>query len=53
MNAAFDSPHSLPPPSAELAYVFRHALVRDAAYHLQMPGDRARLHGLAFALIEA
>jgi len=38
--------------SAETAYLFRHALLRDAAYQLQLPGDRARLHGLAFALIE-
>lgn len=28
---------------AELAYLFRHALLRDAAYQLQLPGDRARL----------
>ena len=41
------------PMHAELAYLFRHALMRDAAYHLQMPADRARLHGLAFAPIEA
>ncbi len=27
--------------SAETAYLFRHALLRDAAYQLQMPGDRA------------
>ncbi|MBI2922018.1 MAG: tetratricopeptide repeat protein [Planctomycetes bacterium] len=39
--------------SAEVAYLFRHAVLRDAAYQLQLPGDRARLHGLAFALIEA
>ncbi|MBI2920619.1 MAG: tetratricopeptide repeat protein [Planctomycetes bacterium] len=38
--------------SAETAYSFRHALLRDAAYQLQLPGDRARLHGLAFLLIE-
>lgn len=37
---------------AELAYVFRHALLRDAAYSLQLPGDRAKLHELAFYLIE-
>ncbi|KAF0245292.1 MAG: hypothetical protein FD180_1697 [Planctomycetota bacterium] len=39
--------------SAETAYLFRHALLRDAAYQLQLPGDRARLHGLAFEVIEA
>ncbi|MCC6466026.1 MAG: tetratricopeptide repeat protein [Planctomycetes bacterium] len=37
---------------AETAYLFRHALVRDAAYSLQLPGDRARLHELAFHVIE-
>jgi len=37
---------------AESAYVFRHALLRDAAYQLQLPGDRARLHALAFEVIE-
>ncbi|KAF0240548.1 MAG: hypothetical protein FD180_4879, partial [Planctomycetota bacterium] len=38
--------------NAESAYFFRHALMRDAAYQLQMPGDRAKLHALAFAAIE-
>jgi tetratricopeptide (TPR) repeat protein len=38
--------------SAESAYLFRHAVLRDAAYQLQLPGDRARLHALAFALME-
>ncbi|MBZ0135996.1 MAG: tetratricopeptide repeat protein [Planctomycetes bacterium] len=37
---------------AETAYLFRHALLRDAAYQMQMPGDRAKLHELAFYLIE-
>lgn len=37
---------------AEQAYLFRHALLRDAAYQLQLPADRARLHGLAAALLE-
>jgi tetratricopeptide (TPR) repeat protein len=41
--------HSL---SAETAYVFRHAILRDAAYQLQLPGDRGRLHGLALEVIE-
>lgn len=40
-------------PGAETAYLFRHALLRDAAYELQMPGARATLHGLAFSLMEA
>ena len=38
--------------SAEMAYLFRHALLRDAAYELQLPGDRARLHEIAFFVIE-
>ena len=38
--------------SAETAYLFRHALMRDAAYQLQPPGDRGKLHALAFFLIE-
>lgn len=37
---------------AELAYVFRHALLREAAYQLQMPADRARLHALVVEIIE-
>lgn len=37
---------------AEAAYLFRHALLRDAAYQLQLPTRRARLHRLAFGLIE-
>ena len=38
---------------AEQAYVFRHALVRDAAYQLQLPGARAQLHALAADALEA
>ncbi|MCE9581392.1 MAG: hypothetical protein K8T20_02630, partial [Planctomycetes bacterium] len=38
--------------NAEGAYLFRHALLRDAAYQLQLPGDRALLHGLAFSVME-
>jgi len=57
VNAPFDSLRSLRAEpsmnSAETVYLFRHALLRDAAYQLQLPGDRARLHGLAFAVIEA
>ena len=37
---------------AEHIYLFRHALLRDAAYQLQLPGDRARLHALAFGVLE-
>lgn len=36
--------------SAETAYAFRHALVRDAAQQLMMPSTRSRLHALAFEL---
>ena len=38
--------------SAEQAYLFRHALMRDAAYELQLPRERAQLHQKAFELIE-
>lgn len=41
--------HSL---SAEQAYMFRHALLRDAAYQLQPPTARARLHALVVRIIE-
>ncbi|MCC7509336.1 MAG: tetratricopeptide repeat protein [Planctomycetes bacterium] len=37
---------------AEQAYLFRHALLRDAAYSLQMPSARAKLHLLALRLLE-
>ena len=39
--------------NAETAYLFRHALLRDAAYQLQLPSKRARLHRLAFESLEA
>ena len=39
--------------SSEHVYLFRYALVRDAAYDLQLPADRARLHAQALAMIEA
>ncbi|KAF0240456.1 MAG: hypothetical protein FD180_4929, partial [Planctomycetota bacterium] len=48
-DGSSDSNRSL---TAEKTYLFRHALLRDAAYQLQLPGDRARLHALAFAVIE-
>lgn len=38
---------------AEDAYLFRHALLREAAYQLQLPSKRARLHRLAFESYEA
>ncbi|MCZ7608119.1 MAG: hypothetical protein M5U25_19150 [Planctomycetota bacterium] len=37
---------------AETAYLFRHALVREAAYELQPPGERAALHALALGILE-
>lgn len=40
-------------PDAETAYLFRHALIRDAAYDLQLPATRGQLHGLALRIIEA
>ena len=38
---------------AEAAYLFRHALLRDAAYTLQLPAERGALHRLALELIPA
>lgn len=37
---------------AEQIYLFRHALVRDAAYELHLPGERRQLHGIAFDVLE-
>ncbi len=38
--------------NAETAYLFRHALLRDTAYQLQLPSDRAKLHAIALRVIE-
>jgi tetratricopeptide (TPR) repeat protein len=38
--------------TAEQAYLFRHAAVRDVAYSLQPPSERARLQGIAVKAIE-
>lgn len=46
------SPESELQAGAEQAYLFRHAVSRDAAYELQLPADRERLHGLAFHAME-
>jgi predicted ATPase len=40
-------------PSGEDTYLFRHALTRQAAYDLLPPSDRARLHELAAASLDA
>ena len=37
---------------AERAYLFRHGLLRAAAYELQMPHDRAGLHHLVLDIVE-
>lgn len=37
---------------AEQAYAFSHTLLRDAAYQLQLPEDRAQLHALALRCFE-
>lgn len=39
--------------TGEAAYIFRHAVVRDAAYQLMPPGDRALLHHEALLHLEA
>ncbi|MCA8944721.1 MAG: hypothetical protein KDB29_00690, partial [Planctomycetes bacterium] len=41
--------HDIP---AEQAYLFRHAMLREAAYELHLPSTRSALHGLALNLIE-
>lgn len=38
---------------AESAYLFRHAMLREAAYQLQLPGERARRHADVIAILEA
>ncbi|MBX3460571.1 MAG: tetratricopeptide repeat protein [Planctomycetes bacterium] len=42
----------MPEPTAERAYLFRHALMRSAAYELQMPAQRASLHAFAAHALE-
>lgn len=39
--------------SGEVAYLFRHAVMREAAYQLQLPSSRGQLHGLALEILEA
>lgn len=39
-------------PPAEQAYLFRHAVVRDAAYELQPPDNRAALHAHVIEIVE-
>lgn len=40
-------------PFAESAYLFKHALLRDAAYQLHLPTERASLHALSLLALEA
>lgn len=40
-------------PAAETVYMFRHALMRDAAYAMQPPSERARLHALLLEVTQA
>jgi tetratricopeptide (TPR) repeat protein len=37
---------------AEDAYLFRHAIVRDAAYQMQLPTDRSHLHSVSLSLLQ-
>ncbi len=39
--------------NAEQAYIFRHAVVRDAAYQLQLPSVRRKLHEHAANILES
>ena len=38
--------------NAESAYLFRHAVVREAAYELQLPSDREQLHAVTAELLQ-
>lgn len=38
---------------SEIAYIFRHALLRDAAYSMQLRARQRELHGLAVSAMEA
>jgi len=38
---------------SEIAYIFRHALLRDAAYSMQLQARQRELHGLAVTAMEA
>lgn len=51
-KASFASGAPWRPMHAEAAYLFRHALLRDAAYQLQMPAERERLHRLIVDILE-
>lgn len=37
---------------AETSYLFRHSILRDAAYQLQLPAQRSKLHELAIEIID-
>lgn len=39
--------------SAELAYLFRHSVMREVAYGLQLPSERAELHLAAYRAFES
>ncbi|MCA8911605.1 MAG: tetratricopeptide repeat protein [Planctomycetes bacterium] len=41
------------PSSAEQLYEFRHAMVREAAYQMQLPSERAALHDATFEYLHA
>ena len=40
-------------PLTEIEYIFRHALLRDAAYSMQLLARQRELHGLAVSAMEA
>ncbi len=39
-------------PMSQLRYIFRHSLLRDAAYSMQLAARRRELHGIALAALE-
>lgn len=43
----------MPQPSAETAYEFRHATLRDAAYQMQLPSERSVLHRAALLALHS
>jgi hypothetical protein len=42
---------AVPMSSSSLSYLFRHALLRESVYRIQLPGERARLHAHAFVAL--
>lgn len=52
-NDAGDDSSATRPSESDDAYLFRHSLIRNAAYQGQLPGVRASIHAAAFDIIES